>query len=87
MNRLFSIEVECYAGQKADETPLNFVFHDMKFEIIEVSDRWYQGEYSSYFPPANYFKVKTKDGKKFIIKHQKNTDEWFLLVHGETIHL
>ena len=87
MNQLFPIKVECYAGQKANETPLNFVFHDMKFNIIEVTDRWYQEESSSNLPPANYFKVKTKDKKSFIIKHQKKSDEWFLLVHGETIHL
>ncbi|PWD97719.1 cytoplasmic protein [Marinilabilia rubra] len=87
MNTLFPIKVKCYSGHKADETPLSFIFHDMKFEIIEVTDRWYQAEYSPNTQPANYFKVKTKDRKNFMIKHQKNTDEWFLLVHGETIHL
>ena len=87
MNQLFPIKVECYAGYKAGETPLNFTLNSMKFEIVEISDRWYQGETSPDFPPANYFKVKSRDGKNFLINHQLNSDEWFLLVKGESIHL
>ena len=38
------IEVECHSGYKADEYPKCFYLDDEKFEIKEISDRWYQGD-------------------------------------------
>ena len=38
------IEVECHSGYKADEYPKCFYRDDEKFEIKEISDRWYQGD-------------------------------------------
>jgi hypothetical protein len=37
------IKVECHSGYKADEYPTCFYWKDEKFEIREISDRWYQG--------------------------------------------
>jgi hypothetical protein len=87
MLQLVQIDVECYAGYKADETPRRFYLHNMKFEITNIYDRWYQSESSPGFPIANFFKVGTPDGKKFILKHAIAEDDWFLLIKGESIHL
>jgi hypothetical protein len=87
MNQLISIEVDCYSGYKADEYPVRFRLDGMTFVISEITDRWYQGENSPDFPVANYYKVRTNDGKSFILKHLPNTNNWHLLTHGESLHL
>ena len=37
--KLTSIQVECYAGAKADETPRRFTWDGQTFEVDEVLDR------------------------------------------------
>lgn len=86
MRDLVPIEVECYAGYKADEHPKRFYCTGIKFEITEIIDRWYQGE-PSPGPPANYFKVRTKDGKQYILKQEQGSGKWFLFIRGETLNL
>src|ERR1043165_7359012 len=55
--RLTQIEVECYAGAKADETPRRFNLEGQTIELGEVLDRWYQVECKPEWPRADYFKV------------------------------
>jgi hypothetical protein len=78
MIRFIPIEVECYSGYKADEYPKYFYLDDKKFEIKEITDRWYQGKSDPEFPVSNYFKTKTESGEIFIIKHDLEQDKWFL---------
>jgi hypothetical protein len=73
------IEVECYSGYKADEYPKCFYMAGNKYEIKEILDRWYQGNRDPKWIAANYFKVVTTDGKKFILKHEIEIDEWSLI--------
>jgi hypothetical protein len=75
---LISIHVECHSGYKADEYPKCFYFGDAKFEIEEVTDRWYQGDSNPEWPVSNYFKVRVADGRLFIIKHDMENDTWYL---------
>jgi hypothetical protein len=79
MTDLFPIEVECHSGYKADEYPKCFYWYARKFEIKEIVDRWYQGDLNPDFPPANYFKVITTCDEQFIIKHETNSDKWYLI--------
>ena len=76
--KLTRIKVECYSGYKADEYPRLFLWKNKEIEIDEVTDRWYQGEGTSGWPLANYFKVKTGGGEQFILKHELESDEWYL---------
>lgn len=50
--RLTPIEVECYAGVKADETPRRFHVEGQTMEADEVLDRWYQVELLPEWPRA-----------------------------------
>jgi len=59
---LTSIEVECYAGVKADETPRRFTLNEHTIEVGEVLDRWYQIESQPEWPRADYFKVRVVNG-------------------------
>jgi len=85
MIELIPIEAECHAGYKADEYPKCFILDNERFEISEVTDRWYQGDRNPDFPLSNYFKVITYSGKEFIIKHDLACDRWFLC-HRESIN-
>jgi len=75
---LTAIEVECYAGVKVDETPRRFTMNEHAIEVGEVLDRWYQIESRPEWPRADYFKVRADDGSDYLLKHDLESDEWFL---------
>ncbi len=76
--RLTSIRVECYAGVKADETPRRFTWNEVTVEVDEVLDRWYQVESKPEWPRADYFKVRAVNEREYLLKHDLESDEWFL---------
>ncbi len=76
--RLTAIQVQCYAGQKADETPRRFLVDDQWIEIAEVLDRWYQIESLPEWPRANYFKVHGANDREYLLKHDLEADTWHL---------
>jgi hypothetical protein len=76
--RLLPIKVECYAGMKAGETPRRFIWQERTIEIAEVLDRWYQVESKPEWPRADYFKVRSLDEHEYLLKHDLESDEWFL---------
>ena len=78
MIKLVPIKAECHSGYKADEYPKCFWLDDSRFEISQVNDRWYQGETNPEFPVANYFRVETTSGEQFILKHELESDMWYL---------
>jgi hypothetical protein len=75
---LHPIQVECYAGHKADETPRRFLREGVWVEIEEVVDRWYQVESLPEWPRAEYFKVRGTEQREYLLKHDQEVDEWFL---------
>ncbi len=85
MRDFLPVNVECYSGYKADESPRRFFVDGMKLEIMEIIDRWYQAGSEGNHPPADYFKVRTTDDRQFILKHEHDPDRWFLLIKGESL--
>ncbi len=75
---LIPVRVECHSGYKADEYPVCVYLGEVRFDIIEVTDRWYQGDTNPDFPVADYFKVLTFEGNKHILKHEIKSDRWYL---------
>jgi len=65
------IHVNAYSGYKANERPLEFVLDDDYYEIVEVEDRWYE-------PEAVYFRVRTTDGKRYLLRYNETADDWTL---------
>ena len=73
------IHVEAYSGYRANERPLSFSLdraigengvtniHD----IEAVEDRWYD-------PNAEYFKVRTVEGKRYILRYDGRDGQWTL---------
>jgi len=71
------IHVDAYSGYKANERPEAF-WLDLSldkftgiYEIETVEDRWYD-------PNAEYFKVRTADRKRYILRYSSHEDEWTL---------
>ena len=76
--KLTPVKVECYASAKADETPRRFNENGLIVEVGEVVDRWYQVESQPEWPRADYFKVRREDGREYLLKHDLESDEWYL---------
>ena len=76
---LIPIQVQCYAGYKADESPCRFFLGESWIKVKEILDRWYQGNRDPEWPIADYFKVLGGDGSEYILKHDREYDEWFLV--------
>jgi hypothetical protein len=65
------LEVQCYAGRKADERPVRFQLGDRCYIIEEIVDQWYG-------PDDVFFKVTADDGNLYILRHHSREDEWSL---------
>jgi hypothetical protein len=76
--KLTPIQVECYAGVKADETPRRFIWEGRAIEVGEVLDRWHQVESKPEWPRADYFKLRAVDEREYLVKHDLESDEWYL---------
>jgi hypothetical protein len=70
------VEVECVSGYKADERPVAFVFEGGRQEIGEIVDRWYEGGLDPTRPIVNYFRIRTTEGRVFLLRHLSLTDSW-----------
>lgn len=79
MTKLIPISVTTWSGYKADEYPVSFSRKGKKYQISEITDRWYQGDMNPEYPVAGYFRVTTTDGGRFILKHETVNDVWYLV--------
>jgi len=80
---LIPIIVDCYSPNNSDQSPHYFYLENTKFEINEISDRWYQRDTSHGLPAADYFKICTAGNITYIIKHELESDQWFLVTTDE----
>ena len=49
---LIRVNVECYAGRKADERPIRFLLDGRPFQVEAVLDQWYDPESIFYKSPG-----------------------------------
>jgi len=76
------ISVECYSGYKVNERPVAFTFRDRRWEIEEIVDRWYEGTREAGLPALDYFKVRVREGKTFLLCYNALFDAWSIAVPG-----
>jgi hypothetical protein len=62
------IHVDAYSGYKANERLIRFHLDEQFYEIESVVDRWQD-------PNAEYFKVRTTDGKVYLLRYDQHEDE------------
>ncbi len=77
------IEVTCYEGYKANESPRSFVWVDRTFRITKIVDRWYEGGLDEKSEAIDYFKVQADDGRTYIICYNRLFDSWAILVRQQ----
>ncbi len=65
------VEVECYAGYRADERPIRLRLGKETFQVIEVEDRWYS-------PGEIFFRVLLANGDRYVLRHVEAQDTWSL---------
>jgi hypothetical protein len=68
-----SITVQTYSGYKADERPISFTLVKKRFEVREILDQWQGVDHT-------YFKFFADDGNLYIIRHDKDADEWEMVM-------
>ena len=68
-----TVEVESYAGRKADERPVRFRLGDRQYSVAEVLDQWYG-------PEDVFFRVRADDGNLYILRRNTSTPDgsWYL---------
>jgi hypothetical protein len=73
------VQVECYAGRKADERPVRFRLDRHEYMVEEVLDQWYGPEHL-------FFKVRADDDKVYILRRQTSVPdgEWDLVSFRDT---
>ncbi len=74
-----SIRVECYAGQRAAESPRRFFLGQRGIEVTEIIDRWLDPDYS-------YFKLRGDDTGIYILRHDRTTDTWEMTLYHNSTH-
>jgi hypothetical protein len=51
---------------------------DIKVEIVEITDRWYQGDNNPGFAESDYYKVTGPGNADYLLKHEMENDLWFI---------
>ena len=69
-----SLQVECYAGYRGEETPRRFTIGTRRIEVLEVIDQWLA-------PEHRYFKVMGDDEGIYILRHDVASDCWELTLY------
>ena len=66
------IQVECYSGHRADETPRRVLIAERPVLVISVVDRWATPDY-------RYFKVQGDDGGVYVLRQRSDIGKWELV--------
>lgn len=65
------IQIKCYAGYRAEETPRVIGFKSHQIRVIKVLDRWLD-------PAHRYFKLLGDDDGVYIVRHDTRSEQWEL---------
>jgi hypothetical protein len=66
------LDVECYAGGRADETPRRLVFTDRTVGVRDILGRWRE-------PRGEHFRLRGTDDTIYVIEHNDYTGLWLLI--------
>ena len=63
------VQVQCYAGRKADERPVRFRIGDRDHVVEEIVEQWYG-------PDDSFYRVRADDQKVYLLRHHMSSDTW-----------
>jgi len=69
-----SLQVECYAGYRGEQTPRRFSIGTRNLEVLDVIDQWLE-------PDHRYFKVRGDDDGIYILRHDVASNRWELTLY------
>jgi hypothetical protein len=69
--RPLTVNVECYAGHRGEQTPRTLILGDRRIAVAEVLDAWLAPDY-------RYFKLRGADGDTYIVRHDERSETWEL---------
>jgi hypothetical protein len=69
-----AINVVCYAGYRAEESPVRFYLGERCIEVSEVLDRWLE-------PAHHYFKLRGDDNGIYILRHSIGEQRWEMIMY------
>ena len=69
--RLLSLNVECHAGHRGEQTPRTLILGDRRIAVAEVLDAWLA-------PDHRYFKLRGADGDTYLVRHDEQSNTWEL---------
>lgn len=61
--------VVAYSGYKAEQEPRALIVDGRRLAVTQIEDRWYD-------PAASYFRVRTDDGRAWLLRYDFETLEW-----------
>ncbi len=76
------IQVECYAGATADETPRIVVQEGRRHQVVQVIERWIEEARDPAKGRRRWYRVQFLDGKMATIYRDLALDMWFLRRRG-----
>ena len=72
-SRRIPLDVECYSGYTADERPVAIRLAARRIPVQVVVDRWYGEDHA-------YFKLAGEDGAVYLIRQDRTSDTWELIL-------
>ena len=77
-NEGMKVDVECYAGRKADERPVRFRLEGKQYSVEDVLDQWYE-------PDSIFYKLRADDGNLYILRQRTSIPDgvWDLVSFRE----
>ena len=67
--RFLTVRVECYAGDRGEQTPRTLILGDRRIDVAEVVDAWLA-------PDSRYFKLRGADGNTYLVRHDERSSTW-----------
>jgi len=64
-----TVQVQSYAGYRAEQRPVRLRLGEEWLEITEVEDRWYS-------PGETYFRVVLANADRYLLRHVEAQDVW-----------
>lgn len=65
--RLLSVDIECYAGHRGEQTARTLILGDRRVAVAEVVDAWLAPDY-------RYFKLRGAGGNTCLVRHGERSN-------------
>ena len=66
-----TVNVECYAGHRGEQTPRRLILGDRRILVLEVVDAWLAPDY-------RYLKLRGDDGNTYLVRNDERSSTWEL---------